>query len=136
MSSTPFQPTTTPGIERANRLISVRTNPGYLDIIRISQELVDSATAISVDFGGWDPQQVVVLKCRAQAAKEHHACLFARINEAIREGVAEQASSTMPAKTAADAVDQGDFVRQEVLTKFDEMDESRPAGSYESVNWK
>jgi hypothetical protein len=125
----PFVPETTPTIERANRLISVRSNPGFLDILRISQELVDRAAAVLVDYGGWDPQQIMVLKARAQAAKEHHNTLLGSINDAIREGVEEGRTVAPSAKTATDALDQGDHVRRIVLEKFEEFD-SRPAGSY------
>ena len=126
----PFEPTTTPTIERANRLISVRSNPGFLDILRISQSLVDSAAAVLVDYGGWDPQQIMVLKARAQAAKEHHNMLLGGINDAIREGVEEgRAQVQDQPKTATDALDQGDYVRQKTLERFDDMD-TRPAGSW------
>ena len=126
----PFEPTTTPTIERANRLISVRSNPGFLDILRISQALVDSAAAVLVDYGGWDAQQITVLKARAQAAKEHHNMLLGAINEAIREGVEEgRAQVQAQPKTATDVLDQGDYVRQKTLERFDDMD-TRPAGSW------
>lgn len=125
----PFIPTTTPAIERANRLISVRSNPGFLDILRISQEIVDSATKILIQYPGWDPQQITVLKVRAQAATEHHEMLLAKINEAIRDGVAEGTAQSLPEKSADDAVDQGDYVRQQVLQRFEEQD-GRLAGSY------
>ena len=129
MSESPFVPVTTPTIERANRLISVRTNPGFLDILRISQEIVNSAADIVRDYPGWDLQQLLVLKVRSQVAKEHHDMLFAKINEAIRAGVDEMNASNLPEKTPTEVLEQGDLVRQQVLTKFDEM-ESRSAGSY------
>lgn len=127
----PFQTTTTPNIERANRLISVRSNPGFLDILRISQEIVDNQTACIVDYPGWDKDQMTVLKVRAQCSKEHHQLLLAKINEAIQLGVAEASSQVfnLPEKTAEEAVDQGDFVRQRVLEHFEDQD-NRPAGSY------
>ena len=131
MSTVPFHPTSTPAMDRANRLISVKGHPGFLEILRLSQELVDTAQAISTDFGGWDPQQIVVLKIRAQAAKEHHAALIAKIHEAIAAGIAEgnAVAATLPEKTPTEMIEQGDYVRQEMLKKFDEM-EGRTAGSY------
>ena len=126
----PFEPTTTPTIERANRLISVRSNPGFLDILRISQALVDSAAAVLVDYGGWDKDQIAVRKARAQAAKEHHNMLLGGINDAIREGVEEgRAQIQAQPKTATDTLEQGDYVRQKTLERFDDMD-TRPAGSF------
>jgi exosome complex RNA-binding protein Csl4 len=131
MSSQPFVATTTPTIETANRLISLRSHPGYLDMLRIAQELVQNAADVCADFPGWDPQQIVVLKVRMQTAKEFKDLLIAKINEAIRAGVDEARAqiSSMPNKTVEDAVDQGDFVRQKVLENFEEQD-NRSAGSY------
>ena len=129
--SEPFVPTTTPTIERANRLLGLRSHPGFIDLLRLSQEIVQSAADICADFGGWDAQQIVVLKVRMQAAKEHHELLIAKMQDAIRAGVEEDSMrrSSMPAKSPEDVLAQGDYVRQEVLTKFDEMD-SRAAGSW------
>lgn len=129
--ATPFVPTTTPTIERANRLISVRTHPGFLDVLRISQEIVQSAVDVCRNYPGWDERQLIVLHARMKCAEEHHQLLIAKINEAIRDGIAESSSqsTSLPEKSASDAVDQGDYVRQQVLQKFDEQD-NRPAGSY------
>src|SRR5271154_3505234 len=131
-TNSPFVATTTPAIERANRLLGLRAHPGFADLLRLSQELVQSAADICADYPGWDSQQIVVLKVRMQCAKEHHTMLLAKINEAILAGIAEQAAAqNLPKKSAADAMDQGDLVRQEVLTHFAGMDEdNRPAGSY------
>ena len=128
---TPFVPTTTPTIERANRLMGVRTHPGFLEIIRISLAIVETAQAQSTDFGGWDPQQIVMLKVRSQAAKEHHALLLSKINEAIEAGQAEarEFAAKFAPKTPVEIGEQGDFVRAKVLERFDELD-NRVAGSY------
>jgi hypothetical protein len=131
-SNSPFVAVTTPTIERANRLLGLRAHPGFMDLVRISQEIVQIAADICADYPGWDPQQIVVLKVRMQCAKEHHALLLAKINEAILAGIAEQSvAQNLPKKSASEAMDQGDLVRQEVLTHFADMDEdNRPAGSY------
>lgn len=129
----PFETTTTPSIERANRLLSVRENPGFRDLIRLSQEMVDSAQAACTDFGGWDPMQITVLKVRAQAAKEHHAMFFGKIQEAIQGGVDEMRAqlASMPDKTSQEVMEQGDYVRQRVLENFEDHDaESRLPGTY------
>lgn len=127
----PFVPTTTAAMDRANRLISVRTHPGFLEILRISQDLVQSAVDMCVDYPGWDAQQIVILKVRMQAAKEHHELLLARINEAIQIGIEEgrTKTATLPEVSPDDIVDHGDYVRQAVLEKFNEND-MRAAGSY------
>ena len=130
MSSSPFVAVTTPSIDRANRLMALRQHPGFADLLRLSQELVESAVAACSEYPGWDAQQIVVLKVRMQAAKEHHALLLARITEAITQGVEEMRlqidAGAAPKKTVSEIVDQGDRVRQEVLTKFAEMDEKAP----------
>ncbi len=121
-----------PVIARANRLMSLRANPGFQDAFRLSKDMADEAGRISITYGGWDPQQIMVLKARAQAALEHHELFFAKITEAIREGIAEQAASvTLPEKSVEEVLETGDLVRQQVLTRFDEFDsESRLPGSY------
>jgi hypothetical protein len=127
----PFVQTTTPAIERANRLISLRAHPGFLDLLRLSQELVDTARDICSDYGGWDAQQIVVLKVRMQCAKEHHQLLIAKLQDAIQEGIDDGTAraSSLPEKSPEEMLDQGDYVRQKTLEKFNDM-ESRPAGSY------
>jgi len=118
-------------IDRANRLLSLRANPGFRDVFQMSQEIVDSITATAIDYPGWDMQQLMVLKARAQAAKEHHELFFAKLQEAINDGVREATASTLPEKTAAEILEQGDYVRQEVLAHFSEMDgDNRIPGSY------
>jgi hypothetical protein len=119
------------GIERANRLISLKANPGWWDLIRLSQDLVDEATAACADFGGWDPQQIVVLKVRMQTAKEYQRLLIDRVNIAIQHGVEEARAAlpTMPEKSATEILEQGDYVRQKVLERFEEID-TRSPGSY------
>ena len=132
----PFVPTTTANIERANRLFGIQGHPGFLEIVRLSQELVTEAADVCAYFGGWDPQQIVMLKVRMQAAKEHHERLFGKIREAIERGITEdkalresQTATLRPEKSASEVVETGDHVRREVLTKFAEMDD-RIAGSH------
>jgi predicted GTPase len=131
MSAT-FEPISTPAIERAQRLMSVRANQGFRDIIQISLEIVNSLTAIATDYPGWDKDQLMVLNVRAKTAKEHHELLFARIQDAIRTGVQEQAAHTnLTDKSVTEVLETGDFVRQEVLTRFSEMDfDGRLPGTY------
>lgn len=133
MSSAPTSPFTTvdPIIDRANRLMSLRSHPGFLDLLRLSQDMVDLAQAASTDYPGWDTQQMVVLKVRAQAAKEHHIALINKMMQAIQDGVdvSRASAPTLPDKSAAEVVEQGDYVRQKVMEKFDDIDNRIP-GSY------
>ena len=128
----PFVPTTTPVIERANRLLAVRAHPGFLDIIRISQEIVNSAVTQCMEYPGWDEKQMVVLTIRQKCAKELHELLWSKINEAIALGVEEAKNAThLPEKNVDEIMEQSDMVRQKVLTTFSEMDtDTRSPGSY------
>lgn len=132
MSLQPSEPTSASVIERANRLLGLCSNPGFRDLQQIAQDLVQSATDQCADYGGWDAQQIVVLKVRMQCAKEMKELIFAKIKEAIRAGNEEQAAApNLYEKTAAEIIEQGDYVRQQVLTKFAELDaEGRLPGSY------
>jgi hypothetical protein len=119
-------------IDRANRLMSLRSNPGYPDAWQISKQMADDAGRISITYPGWDPQQIIVLKVRAQAALEHHEAYFANIQAAIREGIQAQATAAnLHEKTPGEVLETGDYVRQEVLTRFAEMDtDGRLPGTY------
>ena len=132
-ATAPFTPTTTPAIERANRLMAVRSHPGFRDLIRISQDMVQEAVDANSDYPGWDTQQMIVLQARQKAAKEHHEAFFTRVAKAIEDGVADarEKLSDLPAKTSQEAQDQGDYVRQQVLNRFDEMgNDLRVPGSF------
>lgn len=128
----PYIPTTTPVIEQANRLMGLTAHPGFNDLVRISQMLRDNAIAQVVDYPGWDPQEVMVLKARAQAAKEHHMLLLSTIRDTIEKGIMasqEAQADVLSRATADEALAHGDLVRQKVLERFTEL-ETRPAGSY------
>lgn len=127
----PFEPELTPAMDRANRLMAVIAHPGFREVMSISEELVRQTREAADDFGGWDPQQIVMMKVRSQAAKEHHQLLLARIKDAIAQGIAEgrEKAASLPEKSAAEVLEQGDLVRQAVLQKFEEFDMRIP-GSY------
>lgn len=124
MDLKPFVPRTTESVERANRFMALREHPSFNDLYRLSQSLVDEATANLIDYPGWDKDQIAVLKARAQAAKEHHARLFMKITEAIQDGVSE----AQEALSERELSEQSDQLRAAVLSKFD--NESRVAGSH------
>lgn len=132
----PFTPTTTEGIERANRFLSLRSHPGFNDFVRLSQQLVNEATEALITFPGWDKDQIAVLKARAQAAFEHHQQLFIRMSSAIENGVAEAASkiNSLPPKSTREMIEEGDRVRAEVITTGLEtgllQEDNRVSGSY------
>lgn len=115
-----FTPRTTENIERANRLLAFKSSPAFNEIFRLSTALVDEATAALVDYGGWDKDQIAVLKARAQAAKEYHQLLFTRMAEIIAAGVMEAKEGL--GESASNAL------RDQVLRKSD--GDTRPSGSY------
>lgn len=127
----PFEPTTTPAIERSNRLMSVRQNPGYVELVRIANEMAQEAVEANTTYPGYDTQVMWVLKIRQQVAAEYVQMFFSRVQSEIQAGVDDMNAqiNNLPAKTAAEAIDQGDYVRQAVLQKFNEYD-SRAPGSY------
>ena len=131
-SHSPFIPTTTPTIERANRLMGLRAHPGFVDLIRISQDMVTEAREASENYPGWDREQSHLLFVRQQCARQHHEAFLNRIVMAIDAGLNEQKIllASLPTKSPAEVLEQGDLVRQEVLTRFAEIDETRAAGSY------
>ncbi len=125
----PFTAPTPLAVEISNRLQAVRQLPGYVEIMRISQSLVEEATAVSVDYPGWDMQQSFVLKARAQAAKEHHQMLFHRIQQAIQDGIMEAAEKKdLQTEKTKDSIHLADELREEVLSVM--SDDNRIPGSY------
>ena len=129
--SSPFVQTTTPAIERANRLLSLRAHPGFRDLLRIFQELTEKAVQNCSGYPGWDPQVIVVLKVRQQCAMEHAQAVLSEIEAQIQAGVAEgiEKAADLPVKNAGEILDQGDYVRQAMLQRFADED-NRPAGSH------
>ena len=121
--------------ERANRLMALRAHPGFQEAWQISKQLSDEAGRISITYPGWDPTQIIILKSRAQAALEFHEQLFGRIAGAIRDGIEEQAAaSNLHDKTPAEVLEQGVYVRQQVLSRFEDLDtETRIPGTYAPV---
>lgn len=119
--ASPFTPRTTETIERANRFLAFRDSPAFHEIFRLSQSLVEQAAAALVDYPGWDKDQIACLKARAQAAKEHHALLFATIQETIVQGVAE-------AKNSMTGTESSDKLRDQIFKNMDS--ENRVPGSY------
>src|SRR3981189_3554609 len=89
MVAAPFVPTMTPAMARANRLMSIRVHPGFLDVLSLSQEIIQEAVKACSGYPGWDSPAMVVLKVRMQVAEEHHQGLLGKIQEAIQDGIAE-----------------------------------------------
>jgi len=76
-------------IERGNRFLALRSHPAYNDLVGLSLELVGEAHLAVDEYPGWDKDQMVMLAVRSKVAKEFHNRLFAKITEAIQEGISE-----------------------------------------------
>lgn len=127
----PFAESTTATIERANRLMAIRSHPGFVDIVQIALDIAKEPNDTLLNYPGWDALQIAILKTRAQTAKEFKEELFKRIVVAINEGVVEARNlqSQLPTKSAVELIEEHDFVRRKALEVFSEMD-NRVAGSY------
>ena len=134
-----FEPTTTPVMERANRLAAVRTHPGFLEIIRILQDIEQLATDNSLSYDGWDTLQIALRAASMRTAQQVRIQLLHRIQDAIDEGVADARRqvemAALTSKTPSEVVDQSDYVRAQTLEVFAAKDEQandpmRMAGSY------
>lgn len=124
----PFVPTTTPDMERANRLMSLKSHPGFLDLVRISHDLAESVIQQMLAFQGWDLMQIATVRAAAQGANEHHRGLFAAIDALIEKGTAEameQIANAQMQKTPQEIIEQSDHVRRTVLQKFAQMDDNQ-----------
>lgn len=71
-------------IERGRRLIDLRQCPGYVDLVRISEKLIEKATEDLISYDGWDKEQAWALQVKANAAKSHHEALLTAIEETVR----------------------------------------------------
>jgi hypothetical protein len=127
----PFVETTTPKIERANRLIGLRSHPGFRDLVQITLDLAEEADKQLVSFRGWDAQAITAHALAAQISRRFQQELVRRMAEQIGEGImeAKELASKLPEKNAQQMLDDHDYVRRMALDKFSEFDD-RVAGSY------
>lgn len=122
-----------PVIERANRLMTLRGDPGWPVLMDILNGLVKVVTDAAIDFGGWDAQQIIVLKGRAQGAKALAEQLLIQVNEAINLGIhlAQVAEGFAPTSATAE---QSDNLRNAFFALGESEgrieSESRVAGSF------
>ena len=118
-------------MERANRLVSLRSHPGFKDLIQIALDMAGEAEEKLTSFNGWDPAAISAIAVASQISRRFQQELMRRIQAAINDGIleAKTLANQLPEKTAADLLDQSDFVRRKALEMFDEMD-NRVAGSY------
>ena len=66
-----------------NRMLALKTSPGFHDLIMLAEMLESEAQTTLIDYPGFDRDELFVLKVRAQVAKEFVAELKARIDGAI-----------------------------------------------------
>lgn len=131
----PIESRTTPYIDRASRLLSLRGHPGFGDLVALSQETVNIARAALVNFEGWDKDELVARSIAYRAAEKSHEMLFVRLAQAIQTGI-EEASAVRDAAIPAnqyskEAADMSDELRAQVIQQIDQSNyETRTPGSY------
>jgi phosphate uptake regulator len=125
----PFGAHTTMGIDIANRLYSLKTHPGYYDLVRMSEGVVQMAEDAFINFEGWDKDELQARSLAFQAAKRFHKLLFSKIEEAIASGI-EELRATRQAEDpfAKEHADMADDLRVAAL-QF-ESNETRIPGTY------
>jgi predicted metallo-beta-lactamase superfamily hydrolase len=129
----PFVARATPAMDRAQRLLSLRTHPGFLDLIRMSQDMAERAAVAERSYPGWDKDVIVALHCHTKAAYEHHEAWLAAIQTAIEQGESEarelQEQNNLPEKSDQETIEESDMLRINLLRKFEDF-ETRAGGSY------
>ena len=131
----PFVSTTTPTIDRANRLMGLTSHPGWNDLVAISINTVKVAEAAVVMFEGWDKDELAARSIAFRAAKRSHDILLASVASAIQTGVQEAAESLARSAEALpndrNATDLADDLRSAVLRQVEETSqETRIPGSF------
>jgi hypothetical protein len=127
----PLPVVSTTAIERANRLVALRSHPGFPDLIQIALEMASEAEEKLTSFNGWDPAAIAAIAVASQVSRRFQRELMRRIQERINEGILEARTlqNSENEKTVREVLDQSDFVRRKALEMFDDLD-NRVAGSY------
>lgn len=114
-------------IDRARRLSSLKSHSGFYDLVALSAETVHIAEEAFINFAGWDKDELSARMIAFRAAKQFHALLFSKVDDAIAEGVEElrAGKETQPDAFSKESVDAADELRNTVL-----KDETRIAGTY------
>jgi hypothetical protein len=125
----PFEPRTTMTIDRANRLMGLKSHPGFQDLVALSLETVRLAEAAVTDYQGWDKDELVARSIAFRAAKKSHEMLFYKMATVIEEGVLE-ATQKRQNNNDADADAMAEELKVEVFRQLDERFDSRVGGSF------
>lgn len=132
----PFAPRTTLTIDKANRLLALKSHPGFNDLVALSEQTVKAAEDALVGFEGWDKDELVARSIAFRAAKRSHEMLFGRLVKAIQDGIEEavairDANATPSELFSAEAADMADDLRVKVLQHMDDTKyETRIPGTY------
>jgi len=114
-----------PVIERGTRLFQLRQTPGYADLFRISEAIVQQAANAVLRFDGWDKDQRNDLALIAKATLKHHELLFDELDKAVREANEEHEAELLrqaEARTAQAAATEADQLRADTFKKFDDVE--------------
>jgi hypothetical protein len=128
----PYAPRTTMTIDRANRLIGLKSHPGFNDFVALINEVVKVAEDAFVSYEGWDNEELVARSIAFRAAKKFEEQLLTRMGGLIQAGIAEamMARDANPQANNADAADGADELRAAILTELDNRYETRVSGTY------
>ena len=126
----PFEARTTLGIDIANRLYSLKIHPGYHDLVRMSESVVQIAEDAFINFRGWDKDELQARSLAFQAAKRFHTLLFSKVEEAISSGIEELRAAKQEAEPfSREVADMADDLRVAAL-QFADDNETRIPGTY------
>ncbi len=131
----PFEARTTLAIDIANRLLSLKGHPGFVDLVRISEQTVKAAEDALVNFEGWDRDELAARSIAFRAAKRSHEMLFVNMAVAIQTGIEEaarirDANATPGALFSKEAADCSDELRAMVLQLGKNEYDTRVPGSF------
>lgn len=129
----PFEARTTLSIDMANRLFALRGQPGFIDLIRLSEETVKVAEDAFVNFDGWDKDELAARSIAFKAARRFHQMLWSRVESVIQGGIEEARQARQEAVDdpfGKDAADMADNLRVAVLERQSDMYDTRVSGTY------
>jgi hypothetical protein len=71
-------------LDRGRRLMDLRGQPGFSDLLTISEKLAQEAETQMLRYEGWDKDQLLGLQKRADGARGHHQRLLAVMEETMQ----------------------------------------------------
>jgi hypothetical protein len=125
-------------VNRGYRLTSLTSSPGYIDLQRIAEALIQRARDAYERFEGWDAMQILALQQRIKTSIEFRDQLFATVNQQIEASRQQELSihaEEHSAKPEMQKADEADELRAKALALFESMNptpesDGRIAGTF------